>query len=177
MGRKILGFILLIVIGFGQNSCQQQNDVNPAKGEIELYLLASYETSDSTNFQIIESTAHIQSKPLLSYSDFISYNPEKYTFKISDIAKIKIKELDHRLNGLAFALTADNKIIYTGYFWPGYSSMSCDWIVIDPIMINEENKMIVRLGYPGPIQGINIPDNRNDRRLLEIFRRDNKLIE
>ena len=55
--------------------------------------------------------------------------------------------------------------------------MSCDWVVIDPIMINDKNEMVVRLGYPGPVEGISIPDKRNDPQLLEIFRQDNKLIE
>jgi hypothetical protein len=177
MDRKILAFIGLIVFGFSLNYCQQQNEIIPVNGEVELYLLDYYEIRDSTNFQIDKNTVRTQFKPLLIYPDFISYNPKEYTFKISDRARIKIKGLDHYVHGLAFAFTANNKIIYTGYFWPSYSSMSCDWIVIDPFMINEKNEMMIRIGYPGLAQGINIPDKRNDQQLLDIFRRDDKLIE
>jgi hypothetical protein len=179
MIRKALIYFLYATISIGLSfiSCQQQEDIDPEHGNVELYLLESYETIENTYSQIKETTVQTLDNPLLTYNDFISYNAKEYTFKLTEEAKVKIKDLNHRVNGLAFAVKANNEVIYTGYFWPGYSSMSCDWVVIDPIMIHEENEMMVRLGYPGPIQGITIPDKRNDPQLLEIFRRDNKLIE
>ena len=40
-----------------------------------------------------------------------------------------------------------------------------------------QNELKVELGYPGQIQGTIIPDKRNDSQILDIFKRDNKLIE
>ena len=78
---------------------------------------------------------------------------------------------------MAFAVAADEELAYTGYFWPGYSSMGCQWITTDPLFIGNRNTMTMGLGYPGLIEGTSIPDNRNDPRILEIFRADGKLIE
>jgi hypothetical protein len=176
MIRKVTIYFFFI-IGLTSGSCQQEQDIDPANGNVELFLLEYFETIESTYSQIDETTVRANAFPLLNYNDFISYNSKEYIFRLTESAKIKIENLDHRVQGLAFAIKAGNELVYTGYFWPGYSSMSCDWVVIDPVMINEENEMAVRLGYPGPAHGITIPDKRNDPQLLDIFRRDNKLIE
>ncbi len=108
---------------------------------------------------------------------FSQHDPVEYTFELSKSAINAIEGLQHSVNGLAFAITADNTIIYTGYFWPSYSSASCNWVVIDPVMINVGNKIMVKLGYPGAVQGQAIPDKRNDNRIISIFESDHKLIQ
>ena len=42
---------------------------------------------------------------------------------------------------------------------------------------SELNELKVQLGYPVGFNGIQIIDKRNDDRIIESFRRDNKLIE
>jgi hypothetical protein len=76
---------------------------------------------------------------------------------------------------LAFAIKANDTLVYTGYFWPSYSSVSCDWVVVDPNMTGIGNTMQVSLGYPGLIQGKIIQDKRNDKRIVQILREDRKL--
>jgi len=66
-------------------------------------------------------------------------------------------------------------LIYTGYFWPSYSSVSCDWVIIDPLSVYSGNKIHVILSYPGQNAGVNIPDKRNDSRIIQIFQKDHKL--
>lgn len=39
------------------------------------------------------------------------------------------------------------------------------------------NELSVQLGYPGLREGQIIPDKRNDKRILDIFTSDNKLIK
>ena len=39
------------------------------------------------------------------------------------------------------------------------------------------NELIVQLGYPGLVEGQVIPDKRNDKRILDIFANDDKLIK
>ena len=113
---------------------------------------------------------------LLSYSDLLSYDSTEHKFAISDKAmEIIINLKPGSASGLPFAVKANDTLIYTGYFWPGYSSLSCNWIVIDPVMTNIEKKMKVNLGYPGLFQGDFIPDKRNDPRIIKIFKMDRKL--
>jgi len=113
----------------------------------------------------------------LTYADFLSYNSSTRTDEISESGILKVKNLSHSTHGIAFAIKADRELVYSGYFWPGYSSMSCDWVTIDPMSIAYSGTCAVRLGYPGATNGVIIPDKRNDPRILDIFRRDNKLIE
>jgi hypothetical protein len=43
------------------------------------------------------------------------------------------------------------------------------------MMVSAVNKMQVRLGYPGLLPGQVIPDKRNDPRIIQVFKQDNKL--
>ena len=161
----ILGVMIVLV------SC---NSISNSPGEVELYLLRSYETI-GTEFQIDEATVVLKESPLVAYSDFLSYDSQHYTFLITDNAKDAIANLEHSVHGVPFAIVADNTLIYTGYFWPSYSSQSCTWLVIESAFI--ENNLTLSLGYPGGSDSIEISDRRNDSRILAIFRNDDKLIE
>jgi len=145
-------------------------------GEVELYLLESYETVGG-GFEISTSSVVVKETPLIPYDDFISYNSDDHIFLITDEAKEAVQSLQHSVRGVAFAVTAGREIVYTGYFWPSYSSLGCNWVVIDPLMIFGDYELRVRLGYPGVVEGSDIPDRRNDRRILGPFRRDGKLVE
>jgi len=116
-------------------------------------------------------------KPLVYYSDFISYNSKTYIFVISNDSKDRIQNLEHSVHGIPFALKVDNNLVYTGYFWPSYSSAMCKWIVIDPMRLLISNELKVYLGYPWSQSVVGIPDKRNDNQILDIFRSDNKLID
>ena len=69
------------------------------------------------------------------------------------------------------------EIIYTGYFWTGFSSLGCDWVIIDLLIYNFKKELKVELSYPGIIIGDIIPDNRNNIRLLSILKKAGKLID
>jgi hypothetical protein len=155
------------------------------EGEVEFYLLENFETvEEGWGCAIDQSTVELASVPLIRYDDLTSYDPAEYTFCITEKAAEAIDALEHSVSGLAFAVTANGEMVYTGYFWPAYSSLACDWITIDPISIDmqaameaEPLEMKVELGYPGTMEGQEITDRRNDSRILAIFRRDGKLVE
>jgi len=176
MKRPIVFINLCVALTFIFTACGKNENTNPGYGHVELYLLDSFKTIGNTN-QIDEKTVVLKTKPLVTYSDFLSYDPGTYTFKISNTACEAIKSLEHSVHGLAFAIKANNVLIYTGYFWPGYSSASCDWVIIDPMGLSLDNKLMVELGYPGLREGQVIPDRRNDQRILDIFAGDDKLIK
>lgn len=174
MRQKIFTNIIISILSFLTFGCEK-DEIN-SDGKVELYLLDSYSNIDNS-FQIDETTVKTRTSPLINYSDFISYDAENYEFEISDNAKSAIDNMEHSVHGVAFAVKANGALIYSGYFWPSYSSASCDWIVIDPMMTSVGNKIKVCLGYPGLTQGQVVPDNRNDSRIIGIFERDNKLVK
>lgn len=165
--------LLLILSSLIVTGCETGGE---GDGAVELYLLESYETVGGS-CEIAASSVVIRDTPLIPYDDFMVYNSDDHLFLITDEAKAAVQGLQHPVSGLAFAVTAGREIVYTGYFWPSYSSLGCNWVVIDPLMIFGDNELRVRLGYPGVIEGSDIPDHRNDRRILGPFRRDGKLLE
>jgi hypothetical protein len=80
-----------------------------------------------------------------------------------------------KLHGKPFAIAINQKPLYTGYFWAAFSSSICDWVYIDPIMVDGYNFIEVRLGYPWLSPEMQIPDKRNDARLLDVLAADGKL--
>jgi hypothetical protein len=110
---------------------------------------------------------------IIYYDEILSYSPKNYTFTITESCANRLNGF--HIHGTPFAVTIDKQIIYTGYFWCGFSSSMVDWITIDPLNYGGKNKLRVSLGYPGLIQGDYIPDDRNDYRILEVLRRDGKL--
>lgn len=142
--------------------------------KVELYLLESYKAGENT-YMIVENTVKTESYPLISYNDFLYYDQQKCAFGLSDAAASRIEHMKHSVHGVPFVITADREIVYSGYLWPSYSSASCDWIVADPFTAIYTKELTIRLGYPGLFPGVVIPDKRNDKRIIDIFRNDNKL--
>ena len=157
-------------------SCDRKRD--DVGGVVELYLLEDFQTAGE-RCAIDNSTVHLQGEPLIGYDDLLGYDPEDHAFHVSGAALDAVENLQHSVWGIAFGVTANGELVYTGYFWPMYSSLSCQWVIIDPIhmMMAGDGTMRVELGYPGLIEGAEIPDSRNDPSILAIFRRDGKLIE
>ncbi|MDA3910282.1 MAG: hypothetical protein PF448_02845 [Bacteroidales bacterium] len=166
----IFGFFAFVAFGCEKN----EDNIGDSNGKVALYMINSYSKIDNSS-QIDENTVITENSPLIFYSDFLSYDSTECIFELSERAIEEIKDLEHSVHGLAFAIKANDTLIYTGYFWPSLSSASCDWTVIDPFMINIGNKIQVKLGYPGLVQGQIIQDKRNDRRIIRIFKQDNKL--
>ena len=158
------------------SSCTKDDPILDANSTVEIYSLESFETIGNTP-HINEKTVILAQVPLIEYEDIESYNAKDYIFSFSENAKSIIKTLPHSGHQSAFAVVANNELIYTAYFWAGYSSLSCDWITMDPTGIEYRGEGFISVGYPGPLPGSNIVDNRNDPRILGIFRRDHKLIE
>jgi len=164
--------ILVFISSYGCKKSIKANNTNSGR-DIEIFLLKSFSTE--SHGQIVESTAKLSATPLITYSDILSYNRSEYSFKLSPKAVSAINNIQHSVSGIAFAVTANKEIIYTGYFWPSYSSATCEWVVTDPVTVSGTNKMQIMLGYPGSIEWSTIPDKRNDSRILVILQKDKKL--
>ncbi len=145
------------------------------KGDVAIYLLESFDTLDAS-FRIDAAGVVTKPEPFIKYSDLLYYNKKNYTFKLSKSAADLLEKSQFSIYGVGFALKANDEILYTGYFWSSLSSASCDWIVIDPISI-VNRKMKVKIGYPNSSFARGVEDKRNNKTLLDIFKRDGKLID
>jgi len=149
-----------------------EKDDSTGRG-LEFYFLNNYETIENSN-EIISGTGIISNKPIIEYNDILFYDSSKYAFTISGSKSDELNKMNWSVSGVAFSLTIDKEIIYSGYFWPGYSSAGCDWIVIDPLNIRQE--LFVKLRYPWVVETLKNRDPRNDDKIIELLARDNKLI-
>ncbi len=147
------------------------NVLSPSDG-VEIYLLKSFETVGMSK-KINEGSVVLNNSPLVRYSDILSYDSVEHSFKVSDRAIDAVKNIKHSVFGVAFALTVDGRVVYTGYFWPSYSSATCDWITIEPLIPELTKEFKVELGYPGDWEGVE--DRRNDERIISVLQRDKKL--
>lgn len=163
--------LLITVISF--LSCNNDDKDYP-EGGVDIYLIESYETQENSA-AIVKNSVVLGESPIVSYNEIVSYNKNEHLFSLTGAATERITNLEHSVSGVPFAVTASSEIIYTAYFWPAYSSATCNWVVADPIMMDYQGGLKVELGYPGLLDGMEIPDYRNDETLIGIFERDGKL--
>lgn len=164
----IITFFFFIIFFFA--SCDKYD--TDIEGDVAIYLLDEYTTGEGSR-SILNSGIVLEDEPIVSYNEIISYNSVTHTFKITGAAAEKLTDLYQS----AFAVTIEGVIIYTAYFWSALSSQIVDWVVTDLVTVSQSNKMEIKLGYPYLMEDMNIPDNRNDNRILSVFKRDNKLID
>jgi len=173
MKSQIFKLSLAILLFFSISafySCEK-NDEN-IEGDVAIYLLDEYNKKVESS-AILEDGIVLNATPVLDYSEIVSYNPVSYTFEITPAAAERLKGLYQS----AFAVTIEGEIVYTAYFWSSISSHIVDWVIADLITLYDSNSFKVGLGYPYLMEGMSIPDNRNDQRLLSIFDRDGKLLD
>jgi hypothetical protein len=164
-----LAFLIITSI-----SCERKKTM--AEGEIQIYLLSDH-ASQEPLWETNERAIILEDIPLIDYTDIYSYDARKHSFKITASAQETFKSPENTLHTRTFALVANHEIIYTGYFWSSLSSAICPWLIIDPLHTGITGELTVQLGYPCLMDGMNIPDRRNDERILSILRHDRKLIE
>lgn len=164
----------MIIIGLAMLAWGCQKTENDLDQTIAFYNLKKFDTS-GPGFAINESTAKPGNELLIAYEDIIAYNSRTHAFIIREALsrEIDVSATHRGYYQKPFALAIGKEIIYTGYFWSLISSTSCDWLVAVPL--GQELKIFS--GYPGVSLDQPIPDRRNDPRLLEILKRDGKLVE
>jgi len=168
---KYTALILLTAV-FLFGSCEK--DVRNEKeitGEVCFYLLKSYKTRENSS-EIVTSTVRIADNPIIEYKDIISYNTDLNVYTVTRQARDTVISLTSPVSGPPFAVTIDKEIIYTGYFWPVTSPVTCDWTHIDPLFIDFWDGLKVM-----PANNRDKPNPGNDADLIKILRRDKKLAD
>ena len=164
--KTVLGILSLLIM---VSACDKE-PINPNAGKnVEFYRLDNDMVGPHDMIINVDS-ATLNDSVLIGYDDIISYNLKTYDFKVSEDAMERLNSYE------AFAVTVYKEVVYTGYFWTSISSRIVNTIVID-LLFTEGNTLHVQLGYPGLMDGMTIPDMRNDPRIIDVLRRDKKLIE
>jgi hypothetical protein len=168
----IISLLILLLAG-----CEKNQSVRQQGNGLEFYLIKDFQKV-GTSAKIINSSVILSDSVIIYYDEIVSYNSDTYTFTLTENSADRLNDFkNNHIHGTPFAVTIDKEIIYTGYFWCGFSSSMVDWVTIDPLNYSGKNQLQVSLGYPGLIIGDYIPDYRNDYRILDILRRDSKLKE
>jgi len=171
MGR----FIIITLSVFLFAGCEKYQSPRQLGNGLEFYLIKDFQKAGTTS-KIINSSVKLSDSVIIYYDEITSYNSNTFTFTVTESMANRLNGFkNNHIHGTPFAVTINKEIIYTGYFWCGFSSASVDWVTIDPLNYSGKNQLRVSLGYPGLSRGDYIPDNRNDDRILDILRRDSKL--
>jgi hypothetical protein len=165
--RYLLLVLTFLVITFSCNKYQEDDGSNP----VEIYLLSTVQFV-TNKCQVDPANSTIETNPLVRNQDIIAYFKSDYEFKLTDEGIQKIKALH---DNTPFAVTVNKEVIYYGFFKPNFSSSSCFHSITMDLNWTTNNKIMMRLGYPGQLQGVTIEDRRNDPMLLAALAGDKKL--
>ena len=165
MQRSMHLILFMTLVGL---SCKKNID---AGENVEIYLLKTYHTITS-KCQIDPSGSFLQDTPTVKNHDILEYSKTDYQFTLTDLAIQKVKTFR---DNMPFAVTVDRQVIYYGFFKPNISSSSCDHSITMDLDWPSPNKISLKLGYPGQLQGVTIDDKRNDPKLIATLRQQGKL--
>jgi hypothetical protein len=161
---------LIVLLLFTGLSCKKAADQKSGGGLVEIYALETFSLI-SQKCQVDPSMAVLQANPVISNNEIISYSPTDYLFKLTAQGK-QDSEIFESFPG--FAVTVNKEVIYYGIHKPFTSSSSCDHSITMYISFPSRN-LVMNLGYPGPLPGITIDDQRNNAKLIDALNAQGKL--
>lgn len=162
---------LLFIVAVAMICVSCKKDTANAGETIEIYLFKSYQTV-TAKCQVDPSLSVLQDSPTIKNQDILAYSPTEYTFKLTESAIQQVKVLSDRT---PFAVTVDKQVIYYGFFKPSISSSSCEQSITMDVAWTAGNEILLRLGYPGQLEGVTIEDKRNDPKLIATLKKQGKL--
>lgn len=164
--RQLFYIFTITVISL---SCEKDNI--KAGETVEIFLLKNSQTVTG-KCQIDASVSVLQDTATIKNQDILEYSQANYQFKLTDPAIQKVKTFR---DFTSFAVTVDKQVIYYGFFKPGFSSSSCGHSITMDVDWTAGNKISLRLGYPGQLQGVTIDDQRNNPNLIATLDKQGKL--
>ena len=168
---KKLSSLLVIIYALAIPGCQLiRND------GFAIYLLAQ-DVPTSELSQIDINQLILESKPIISVDDIISYGKTDHVMQLTQAAYIRVQKIfpmPVKVDGLPFVVCVGKERIYTGAFWTPVSSISYDGFVIMQPFAAKETTIQIVLGYPVPdvFKGY---DPRADSRIMKALEQDGKL--
>lgn len=163
--------ILLLIFIFACSGCRPKET-----GGFTIYLLA--EDIPSTELaQVDLAQLELQDSPILTSENLLSYNKATHELTLTDAAFDRFQRLfpsPVKVDGIPFVVCVGEGPIYAGALWTPLSSLSYDGVVILQPFNQNENKVRIELGYPGP-QAFTGQDPRSDARIIQSLEAEGKL--
>jgi hypothetical protein len=168
---KKTSFLLIIVLALIFSGCQSAQ-----KDGFAIYLLAQDLPASALSQNDLGKLV-LESEPILSSADIISYDKTNHIIELTRAAHTRIQKvfpLPVKVNGFPFVVCVGKERIYAGAFWTPLSSLSFDGVVIMQSFDANETSIQLSLGYPGP--GFHSgKDPRSDARILNALQQEKKL--
>jgi hypothetical protein len=159
---KKYGLLLAIVVFWILFSCSKEKSSEP--------LDINYQAKTNVNDNSVVNDK-------IYYKDIIGYDTSNYTFLIDSSAIKKIRKYFFPSGGLPFSVNVMGETIYSGKFFPSYSNSLPCGIIIDPEQSLIGNKLTVQIDYTGCATIYQAIGNRNDKRIIDILQKDQKIIK
>jgi len=150
-------------------SCNKDNA--GAGKPVEFYQLESFNYV-ANKCMVDSSSAILKSDPFINNADIIAYSKSAFTYKLSAAAINRVKALQGRV---PFAVTVDKQVVYFAFFNEVILSSSCEHSISMDLDLGSSDKILLKLGYPGALQGVPINDQRNNPLLLSALSSQGKL--
>jgi hypothetical protein len=173
--KKLQFFIATLVLILGLSCSQVENgDLEPdgttsGGQQITFYLLKSYQMIPN-KCAIDPASVVLETKPLITQDDIVSYADKSYTFTINANGYNNVRQLR---DATPIAVCIDNKVAFLSVYKPLTSSSTCYESITMQALPNNQVKF--QLGYPTLLNGVMIDDQRNNNMLLETLKVANKL--
>jgi hypothetical protein len=164
---KLLSCLLLSTITFLLIGCKKDG----SDGQVEMYVLKTYQLMVG-RCQVDGAASTLEDKPFVFNDDIINYSKADYRFLLTNKAIQKIKAFGAFQ---PFAVTVNKQVIYYAIFKPSISSSSCDHSITMDVDWANANGILLKLDYPGQLQGVVIDDQRNNATLLKALSAQGKL--
>ncbi len=111
---------------------------------------AVYLTADDIPPERMEMLSRVETAadPIIAQDDIVSYRRSTHEIVLKPDAAGRLSETLFPVHGTSFLVCVDGAPLYWGAFWPYYSSLSFDGVVI-PVPVLNGDTIRIELGYPG----------------------------
>ena len=164
---RLLGFFTFLLFGF---SCERETEQQATRHRIAFYTLVDNQ-KNTADACLIDLTQLKIAEALLTDEDLLAYRASGHDFTLTAAGVNKLKNIKSKT---PFCLKVDDQLVYTGFLMPGYLSLACSGIIIDPISY-ANNTIAVRLNYTAASSRHLIKDLRNNAVLLKALEEQGKL--
>lgn len=139
-----------------------------ADAKVAIYRLTSYQNVNG-QCKIDPATAVLEPDVFINEQGIVAYDSAACIYTLTDQAMQKMKALP---GGDALAITLNKEVVFFFRNMPFTTSSLCKESVVTSLGLG--NGMPLRLGYPSYPEP-NIPDPRNDKRLMLVLKAKGKL--
>jgi hypothetical protein len=148
----------------------------PTTEDFAIYLVAGgLPATEISNYELDE--IELQSEPVLSVDDVLSYTAESHEMQLTREAYERIQglyTLPVEVRGMPFVVAVGEERIYGGAFWTPLSSLIYEGVIICQPFDADHTVITLSLGYPSP-EAFRGQDPRSDPRILNALEAAGKL--